>query len=316
VLVVGLALIWSLSVAEAVGPGGPRGDAFTVQAIYGGAWLGTGEAATSATVLANGQQVTCEEGSWLRLSCVDGSSLALGPGGRLRVLDGPGKQLRLETGRLRVIAAPQAAERPMRIQMPGLAVAVVGTIFECDAAAATVAVESGRVEVGNALATVAVEGGQMVDALSMQPRAWLAPRRNLIGSAQLSALSEGWDTAGEWRVDLVHDGRVDDESEVHALGSRGEQWLEYTFAAPQLLERVAVYQDAVGSYYLGSWRLSCFDGSTWHDAFAAKPARQEPGWDAVSLAGIVATRVRLFCSAPPDADIELYEFVCEGRPLE
>jgi len=116
------------------------------------------------------------------LRLADGSRIALSDAQCLLVAS-PGHGLRLERGRYRVEATPQAPGRPLRLEGPLGSAEVVGTRFlvEAEAQRMRVAVESGLVAVAD-----------------RQAGRWrLGPGEEVVLRAPQE---QAFDTAGDWRV--------------------------------------------------------------------------------------------------------------------
>jgi hypothetical protein len=133
---------------------------------------------------------------------------------------------------------------------------------------------------------------------------------DLISPTTFVAASANWNTSGEWRLDIVHDGNP--ATEAHASGD-GDEWLEYDLGTMHKLERVRVYEDHAGNYSLGTWKLMIWDGA-WRDAFAERSANAA-GWHEVNLNNISASRIRFHGRAPSGKGLEIFELECYGVPV-
>lgn len=111
----------------------------------GGALLSAGQSLTAGNALTTGTNASATLG-W------DGEDtrIEVASSTRLRLLPSSGKRLELEHGRVRVVAAPQPAGRPLVIATPRAELTVVGTSFSvsADPMLTWLSVEHGTVRLG------------------------------------------------------------------------------------------------------------------------------------------------------------------------
>lgn len=110
------------------------------------AWWQAGSGPEQA--LRGGERLDLKAGEG-RMRFADGSRIAVAGPSAFTLSAAPGHGLRIATGRFRVVAAPQAATRPLRLEGPLGGAQVLGTRFlvDADAARMRIAVEEGRVAV-------------------------------------------------------------------------------------------------------------------------------------------------------------------------
>lgn len=225
----------------------------------------------------------------------EGTHAILAPAGTLDLLAaGPDKALHLDTGRLEIDAAPQGAERRLRVTTADLAASVIGTRFRIarQGGASSLAVEHGSVAVEAGSERRTISAGQLAVRSADRPMWVSQPGQDLQALfaepvVRLDAAACARDRGAGW-IGRAHDGSLVAIAEATAERiANPHRDTGYTSLMPGLVidADITLGQPATVAVFLICRRP---DGRDWIGNYAVKielPAgRHRRSWNAADLA--------------------------------